>query len=243
MAEDKKSFILYADIITTLNKLSNEQAGILFKTILDYVNDKNPEVNDLIIDLAFEPIKNSLKRDLKKWEDFRKKQSENGKLGGRPSKSQKTQPFINESQKSLSVSANANDSVNENETTLNENQLVVFEDVCSFFEYSDTKFKNQRYLIECFIFTLPHKGKHDFFVNEFANYKKLKTLDGYKHSLNNFLGNQDEQFLNGKWDDNWTQKLKDYQIKNGLKEPETTVKKETALQKHRRLAIERNGAK
>jgi len=70
MAKDKKSFLLYCDIIHTVNKLNNEQAGRLFKHILSYVNDENPESNDIIIDLVFEPIKQNLKRHLKLYENI-----------------------------------------------------------------------------------------------------------------------------------------------------------------------------
>jgi len=34
MAEEKKGFILYSDIIQTIEKLTDEQAGVLFKHIL-----------------------------------------------------------------------------------------------------------------------------------------------------------------------------------------------------------------
>ena len=44
MAQDKKSFLLYCDLIHTIDKLPNEKAGELFKIILQYVNDKNPNV-------------------------------------------------------------------------------------------------------------------------------------------------------------------------------------------------------
>ncbi len=64
MAEEKKGFILYSDIIHTIEKLTDEQAGVLFKHILKYVNDLNPECEDLITEIAFEPIKQSLKRDI-----------------------------------------------------------------------------------------------------------------------------------------------------------------------------------
>lgn len=130
MADNKKSFILYCDLISMVGKLPDETAGKLFKTILEYVNDKNPEPDDILLQIAFEPIKQQLKRDLKKWQDFRKKQAQNGKLGGRPRRqnltegekakeTQKTQALIsepNESQKSLNanVSVNGNDSVNGN---------------------------------------------------------------------------------------------------------------------------------
>ncbi len=81
MAKDKKGFILYCDLIHTVNKLTHEQAGRLFKHVLAYVNDKNPQTDDVIIDLCFEPIKQSLKRDLKKYENIREKKSAAGKKG------------------------------------------------------------------------------------------------------------------------------------------------------------------
>ena len=42
--EGKKSFILYSDILDIIEELSDEQSGVLFKTILRYVNDMNPEL-------------------------------------------------------------------------------------------------------------------------------------------------------------------------------------------------------
>ena len=35
--ENKKSFILYTDIESTVNELTNEEAGTLFKLVLAYV--------------------------------------------------------------------------------------------------------------------------------------------------------------------------------------------------------------
>jgi hypothetical protein len=77
MAQDKSSFLLYCDIIHTVNKLPDEKAGRLFKHILAYVNDQNPDTDDLLIELAFEPIKQALKRDLKKYEKRCVKNTEN----------------------------------------------------------------------------------------------------------------------------------------------------------------------
>jgi hypothetical protein len=68
MAENKKGFLLYCDLIHTVEKLNDEQAGKLFKHVLDYVNDLNPVTEDLLTQVCFEPIKQSLKRDLNKWE-------------------------------------------------------------------------------------------------------------------------------------------------------------------------------
>ena len=81
MAEEKKSFLLYCDVIHTVQKLSDEQAGVLFKHILAYVNDEYPECKDLITEVAFEPIKQSLKRDLVKWDEKKQKRSDAGKIG------------------------------------------------------------------------------------------------------------------------------------------------------------------
>ena len=81
MADNKKSFLLYCDLIHTVQKLSDEQAGKLFKHVLEYVNDLNPTTEDLLTEVCFEPIKQSLKRDLQKYEQIRKKKSEAGKKG------------------------------------------------------------------------------------------------------------------------------------------------------------------
>ena len=105
MAENKKSFILYVDLMHTVKHLTDEQAGRLFKHILSYCNDENPETDDLITNLAFEPIKVQLKRDLKKWENYIEKQKANGKKGGRP-KTQKTQAFLEKPKKADNVNVN-----------------------------------------------------------------------------------------------------------------------------------------
>ena len=81
MATGKKSFLLYTDLIHMVEKLPNDKAGELFKLILDYVNDKNPSTNDMLLTIAFEPIKHQLKRDLIAWENERSGRSEAGKKG------------------------------------------------------------------------------------------------------------------------------------------------------------------
>ena len=76
MAKEKNGFVLYCDVIHTAEKLTDEQAGKLFKHILRYVNDKNPEC-DFVTEIAFEPIKQTLKRDLVKYENKRAQNKEN----------------------------------------------------------------------------------------------------------------------------------------------------------------------
>lgn len=66
--DGKKSFVAYADWKDTFDNLPDEIAGKLIKHIFAYVNDENPISNDYVIDAVFSNIKNTLKRDLKKWE-------------------------------------------------------------------------------------------------------------------------------------------------------------------------------
>ena len=110
MAKDKKSFILYCDQQGVFNKLPDEIAGKLIKHIFAYVNDENPPCDDLLLSIAFEPIKTQLKRDLRKYEVYIEKQKENGAKGGRPKKEEETQitqPFFQEPKKADNVTATA----------------------------------------------------------------------------------------------------------------------------------------
>ena len=79
MAKDKKGFLLYRDIIHTVEHLSDEEAGKLFKHILQYVNDLQPTTEDKVVLLTFEPIKQSLKRDLQKYNKMIAQRSAAGK--------------------------------------------------------------------------------------------------------------------------------------------------------------------
>lgn len=81
MAENKKSFICYSDWINIFNELKDGEAGKLVKHMFAYVNDQNPELNNKLLKIAFEPIKQQLKRDLKKWEGEVNQKSNSGKVG------------------------------------------------------------------------------------------------------------------------------------------------------------------
>lgn len=116
MAKDKKSFILYTDLIHTVDKLPDDKAGILFKHLLKYVNDENPKTDDLIVEIAFEPIKHQLKRDLKKFEEIKEKRSEIGRLGGIKSAEQRSKNKQNEPNEAIASFAQANQAVNDTVT-------------------------------------------------------------------------------------------------------------------------------
>jgi len=115
MAENKKSFVLYADLIHTVKKMPNDKAGELLKHILSYVNDENPETDDLIIQLTFEPIKQQLKRDLKRYEEKKKQWSEAGKRSAEVRKKQRTLTTVKKRSTDLTVNDNVNVNVSVND--------------------------------------------------------------------------------------------------------------------------------
>ena len=45
------------------------------------MNDENPEVQDRVLKMAFEPIKSQPKRDLSKWVEIKEKRREAGRKG------------------------------------------------------------------------------------------------------------------------------------------------------------------
>jgi len=105
--ENKKSFILYADIHSTVQHLNNEKTGELFKLILAYVNDENPLTDDIVLKVAFEPIKQQLKRDLRVWKNKKNVRAEAGRKGGLAKSSNAKQKIAN-----LAVNDTVNVNVN-----------------------------------------------------------------------------------------------------------------------------------
>lgn len=123
MAEGKKSFVLYSDIEEMLNELPDDVAGRLFKTIIAYVNDKNPVVEDVLLKVSFAPIKAQLKRDLVKYESKKTQYSDAGKASAEAKRlkklaeeQQRSTNLTNVEERSTfsTVNVNVNDSVNVN---------------------------------------------------------------------------------------------------------------------------------
>jgi hypothetical protein len=84
MSDNKKSFILYTDLKSVVEKLitkdredGTNNTGELFYHILKYVNDEDPKPSNFIIEMAFESIKLQLKRDLIKYEEIKEKNRQN----------------------------------------------------------------------------------------------------------------------------------------------------------------------
>jgi len=81
MAEDKKSFVLYTDLLKSIDHLTIEEKGILFNHLLEYVNDKNPTLTDRVILGAWKPLEAQLKRDLIKFEVSKEERQRSGRIG------------------------------------------------------------------------------------------------------------------------------------------------------------------
>ena len=128
MAENKKSFVMYADWQHTVKELTDEEAGKILKHLLSYVNDENPILEDRILKLVFEPIKLQLKRDLQKYELIKEKRSEAGRQGGLASgesRSKDKQTEANEANASQPKQTEANEAVNDNVTVnVNDTDIV-----------------------------------------------------------------------------------------------------------------------
>jgi len=82
MANKKESFLLFDDSLDILNDLTDTQAGKLFKAIKAYRS--NDEVLlDNLLQIAFIPIRNQIKRNSIKYDEICKKRAISGALGGK----------------------------------------------------------------------------------------------------------------------------------------------------------------
>lgn len=80
----RKSFIIHQDSLEILDKLSDEQAGKLFKAIKFYQETKQNPNLDFTLDLVFTPFLNQFLRDEQKWKNVVERNRINGSKGGRP---------------------------------------------------------------------------------------------------------------------------------------------------------------
>jgi hypothetical protein len=85
MAKDKNTILIYKDWISMFENLDDDEAGKLIKHLFRYVNDMQPEAPDKLTLVAFEPMKQQLKRDLKSWEEKIPKLALSGSNGGKKS--------------------------------------------------------------------------------------------------------------------------------------------------------------
>jgi hypothetical protein len=122
----KDTFILKTKYGSIINRLSDKQAGVLFKMLFNYVeNGANAGSTDERVDMAFEFIKMDLDAFSESYQKKVEANKENGKRGGNPNfvkgKSnpyykEKDNPNITEDNRTLPkiTEDNPNDNVNDN---------------------------------------------------------------------------------------------------------------------------------
>jgi len=108
MANGKNTIVVYRDWTAIFQKLTDEEAGRLIKHFFGYVNDENP-CSDRLTELLFEPIKLTLKRDLKNWESVIEKRSQAGKRSAELR--QQNQQMLTHVESVEQTSTNSTDSV------------------------------------------------------------------------------------------------------------------------------------
>lgn len=88
MIMEKNSFIVYHKYRDILKDLTNEQVGILFRSIFDYEIDKTlPNLNGEL-KMAFNFVKTDLDFNSNKYNNICERNRKNGQSGGRPKKEQ-----------------------------------------------------------------------------------------------------------------------------------------------------------
>lgn len=127
MAEDKKSFVVYHDIKEVLDDLTDEQAGKLFRSMVNYSVEGSEQPLDGVLKFIFIPIRQQMDRDSTKWEGIREKRAEAGRKGGiksgesrrKANEANALSASSNEANEAVNVNVNVNDNVtvNDNATT------------------------------------------------------------------------------------------------------------------------------
>jgi hypothetical protein len=130
MAEDKKSFIVYTDSKSLVNKLPDNVAGKLFKMLFAYTCDENPTTEDPLLDIAFEHFKQKLKKDLAKWQEIKKQRSLAGKASAKKRKQKETKATsvksVEQNSTNPTVSVNGNVNVIVNDILLEKETKEIF---------------------------------------------------------------------------------------------------------------------
>lgn len=124
MAENKNSFVLYTEQKEIFEAVSDEQAGKLIKYIFRYVNDENPTTDDEIVRALSIGIKQTLKRDLKKWQTKQQQRIEAGRKSAEKRKkaaelakrnqSQNQRPLTKDDERQQTSTVNVNGNGNGN---------------------------------------------------------------------------------------------------------------------------------
>ena len=205
-----KSFILHKDSLSILNKLSDEEAGKLFKAIYNF-QTQNILPTEKMIDCIFEPFLNQFKRDEEKYQNVVERNKINiAKRWNKPNTKNTTRKtgIPKDTKNTDSDSKNDSDSYSKNDSDL---PIFINKDLFNAFVEMRIKIKKQltekarELLIKNLIkFETKQKGfanealensiqnsyqgvfepKINNYNNNYKNNDKPKFLSEYQHLLN-----------------------------------------------------------
>ncbi len=110
------SFIIHLDSLNLLDKLSDEQAGQLFKAIRNYQNSGELP-SEFWLQIALEPFVNQFTRDAQKYAEISAKRSELGRKGGLAKASNSYQKLAKPSKPSYNDSDSKSNSDSKNDSS------------------------------------------------------------------------------------------------------------------------------
>lgn len=184
MAENKKSFVLYTDSKGLIDQLPDEIAGRLFKHIFAYVNDDDPISEELILNIAFEPIKNQLKRDLVKWSN----QTEQRRQAGLKSAEIRKRNSTSVNERSFSSTDNVNVSVSVNDSVSDSVSDNVTDSVILLKKETKSIFSFERSLLEY--------GFDKQLVTDWLKVRKTKKATNTETAFKNFIAELEQRTCN-----------------------------------------------
>ena len=237
----KDTFILKTKYGSIINRLSDKQAGVLFKMLFNYVeNGANAGSTDERVDMAFEFIKMDLDAFSESYQKKVEANKENGKRGGNPNfvkgKSnpyykEKDNPNITEDNRTLPniTEDNPNDNVNDNVNDNDDKDASAITDEKKYYSSDNGVIKSISEL------------KHDYLNDENlcnAIIKNLKVID------RNMISEQLEAFnqhleLQGER----LKEVRDYRshFKNWLKKRQEVAKNTPVTTAPKRIRFDENG--
>ena len=205
---NKKSFVIYCDIGDQLELLTDEQVGVLFRSVVKYAsNEEELSSNDGMVKLLFSVIKKQIDRDTEKYKTVCERRREAGSKGGKQKVANAKQNLANVANASncnqnlanvanasncnqnlANVADNDNDSDNvSTEVDIKENTIVSKKDELSLSSPSEEFIKFNQWLDKHCPFVLKVKTQmtEPEYQKLLAKYTK-KEISDVLESLNNW---------------------------------------------------------
>lgn len=181
MAQNKKSFIAYSDWKDTFDALPDDKAGLLIKHIFAYVNDEKPITTDILVNAVFQNIKNTLKRDLLKWD----KQYKQRVLAGQKSAEVRKRNATTVNERSISSTVSVSDSVNVSDSDII--TIDIYPSFNDFWNLYDKKQDKPKSLAKWNKLTQSVKEQ---IINYIPNYKLSQPDKQFRKNPTTFLNNE-----------------------------------------------------